>query len=157
MVKFNWRRAGILGALALITTSISAPALANKKSILIASRPTRKPLVVRGFIRGTVELHNLVGDRDKANRRCMGYGGAAPDHILDISKGVSRLDLQVRSSAKDTTLVIKGPNQTLFCADDSKFGKDAGISLSNLSSGRYQVWVGSFDSGKNFSYRLSLR
>ena len=157
MVKFNWHRAGIFGALFLITTSISAPALANRKSILIAARPVRKPLVVRGFIRGTVELHNLVGDRDKANRRCMGYGGAAPDHVLDISKGVSQLSLQVRSSAKDTTLVIKGPNQSLFCADDSKFGKDAGINLTNLTPGRYQVWVGSFDARKNFSYQLSLR
>ncbi|MGB8700469.1 MAG: hypothetical protein WCD18_13725 [Thermosynechococcaceae cyanobacterium] len=116
-----------------------------------------KSVDVRGYARGTVPLFKTVGDRDSDQKRCMGYGSLAPDHVIEVPKNVSRLMLQLKTRSQDTTLVVAGPNNQLYCADDSLKGdKDAGIVLTNVRAGRYNVWVGAFESGTGFRYTLNI-
>jgi hypothetical protein len=155
MLKFTIFRRMSLWSLAAIlagTTSISV----NANPIQISQGPQQSKLL-RGFTRGTVGLHNIVGNRDQNQNRCMGYGSASPDHQLELKSGITQISFQVRTQRQDSTLVIKGPGNAVFCADDSSFGKDAGIKLNNLPPGQYEVWVGSFDAGKTFPYTLSIQ
>jgi hypothetical protein len=65
--------------------------------------------------------------------------------------------LQLKTRSQDTTLIVEGPNQQLYCADDSPTGhKDAGLVLTNVKAGHYKVWVGTFKPGAGFRYTLSL-
>ena len=137
----------------MIPTAVNA----NIKTVQISSGPQQQRLL-RGYTRGTVGLHNIVGERDRNRNRCMGYGSTSPDFQLELKQGASnQVDLQVRSKSKDTTLVVRGPGNAVFCADDSNLGKDAGMKLNNLQPGLYQVWVGAFDAGDNFPYTLTIR
>ena len=120
-----------------------------------AGSPNAK--ILRGYTRGTVGLHNIVGERDQRRNRCMGYGSASPDHQIQLQPGRAQISFQVQSKRRDTTLVVKGPGSSIFCADDSPLGKDAGLKLNNLPPGRYEIWVGAFDAGENFAYTLSIQ
>ena len=147
----------MLGLAALFICLVPITAIANTQTVQLSKQTLNQPKRFRGYIRGTVGLHNIVGERDQLRRRCMGYGSASPDYQLEVTEGMPSLALQVRSRAKDTTLVIKGPNNRILCADDSALGKDAGMTLQNLEPGLYQVWVGAFEIGDRFSYTLSLQ
>ena len=150
-------RSRLVGFSALFVCLFSLSVDAVVPTIRLSPKPSSQPKVVRGFLRGTVGLHNIVGEKDQRKKRCMGYGSATPDHQLSVTNRRSKLSLQVRSRAKDTTLFVRGPNNSIFCADDSALGKDAGLILSNLKPGLYEVWVGAFDNGDRFSYTLSIR
>lgn len=145
----------IVSTVSLVLTPLlaSASGLTATRLSLDASNASK---VLRGFAHGSVSLHKLVGDRDSRSKRCMGYGSLTPDHVLSLSQNFKSLKLQVKSNNRDTTLIIKGPNQKIYCADDSSLGKDAGITLHNLKSGDYSVWVGTFEPKQKFPYSLSL-
>lgn len=147
----------LLGFTALLVGLSWTTASTASQIVRLSGDSSPQVKVLRGYLRGTVGLHNIVGNRDQRRQRCMGYGSASPDHQIEITQNLSRISLQVRSRARDTTLVIRGPKNSIFCADDSQLGKDAGMTLSNLQPGLYQVWVGAFDSGDKFPYTLSIR
>ncbi|MEM9137474.1 MAG: hypothetical protein AAGB01_09020, partial [Cyanobacteria bacterium P01_F01_bin.42] len=71
-----------LGFTALATCLIATTASANQIVSLPVTQSSQ-PQVLRGYLRGTVELHNIVGDRDQRRERCMGYGSASPDHQFE--------------------------------------------------------------------------
>lgn len=144
----------LLSFAALLAGVAFSPADASPIQLFSSPRSSK---LLRGYTRGTVGLHNIVGERDQRRNRCMGYGSASPDHQLDLRRGLTDVSLQVRSKFKDSTLVLKGPGNALFCADDSSLGKDAGMKLNKLPPGLYDVWVGAFDAGDNFAYTLSIR
>ena len=126
--------------------------------ILLGSANGAQNVNIRGYAKGSVALFQAVGDRDSSNRRCMGYGSLAPDHVIELGKGTSQITLQVKSQNQDTTLVVVGPDNRLYCADDSPTGeKDAGLVLSGLKAGTYKIWVGTLDAGLNIRYQLSLQ
>ena len=126
--------------------------------ILLGPAAGAQNVNIRGYAKGTVALFQSVGDRDSANRRCMGYGSLAPDHMIELGKGTSQITLQLKSQNQDTTLVVVGPDNRLYCADDSpNGGRDAGLVLSGLKPGSYKIWVGTLDAGLNVRYQLSLQ
>lgn len=86
---------------------------------------------------------------------CLGYGSTSPDHMLILKKSVTQLKLQVNSN-RDTTLLIKGPGNRLYCLDDSAKGKDAGWVADQLPAGKYAIWVGSFERGQQFRYSVTV-
>jgi hypothetical protein len=144
--------------LLVLATLLAAPALAkpsNFGSISVAPgfKPAARNMV--GYAKGVVALHKVVGDRDRNNNRCMGYGSPEPDHILMLNGDFARLKLQV-NSGKDTTLLIKGPGNQLYCADDTSQGPDAGLVAQQLKAGAYKVWVGTSEPGQNYRYTLSV-
>jgi hypothetical protein len=118
---------------------------------------TGRDINVRGYARGSVALFKIIGDRDVNQRRCMGYGSIAPDHVIELQEKTPRLTFRVSSREQDTTLMIKGPKEKLYCIDDSANGqKDASVALSDMPPGQYQIWVGTFEPGAGFRYTLNV-
>ena len=72
----------------------------------------------------------------------------------------SQLSVAV-NSGKDTTLVIRGPNNLILCGDDTKTSKgvtkDASVKVSNLPPGEYSIWVGAMKEGQRWNYSLTVR
>jgi hypothetical protein len=110
-------------------------------------------------VKGAVALFKTVGDRDSSQKRCMGYGSLTPDHTLQVSQKTSQVTLQIRTKqSQDTTLVVEGPDNRLYCSDDSpQGGKGAGLVLTNLKAGSYRVWIGAFEPGAGFRYTLNVQ
>ncbi|MGB7413684.1 MAG: hypothetical protein WA902_05705 [Thermosynechococcaceae cyanobacterium] len=141
----------------LFTTLLCAPALAGSSNFgSISFAPgTKAGLTTKGYAKGVVALHKVVGNRDRNNNLCMGYGSPEPDHILVLNGNAAQLKLQV-NSGKDTTLLMKGPDNKLYCADDTARGKDANLVTQALKSGSYKIWVGTGEAGQSYRYTLSI-
>ncbi|HJL49370.1 MAG TPA: hypothetical protein RMG45_26165, partial [Polyangiaceae bacterium LLY-WYZ-15_(1-7)] len=54
----------------------------------------------------------------------------------------------------DTTLVVRKPDGTFVCDDDSE-GMNPMVTGS-FPPGQYRVWVGSYQQGQNAAYRLGF-
>ncbi|MGF1601433.1 MAG: hypothetical protein ACFCU8_05325 [Thermosynechococcaceae cyanobacterium] len=141
----------------LFTTLLCAPALAESSNFgSISFAPGAKAgLTMKGYAKGVVALHKVVGNRDRNNNLCMGYGSPEPDHILVLKGNAAQLTLQV-NSGKDTTLLVKGPDNKLYCADATARGKDASLVTQSLKSGSYRIWVGTSNPGQSYRYTLNV-
>jgi len=117
--------------------------------------PGFRSQTVKGYAKGTTALHRIVGERDSQKNMCLGYGSTNPDHMLVLKRSITQLRLQVNSN-RDTTLLIKGPGNHLYCLDDSDKGKDAGWVADQLPAGKYAIWVGSFERGQQFRYSVTV-
>jgi len=53
--------------------------------------------------------------------------------------------------------VIRGPNNSILCGDDTGLSKDASVESTNLKAGRYEIWVGSIEAAQRWNYILSVR
>lgn len=98
-----------------------------------------------------------IANKDRNNNACIGYGAQTPDHIMVLEGNFPKLTVQVNTAKKDTTLVIKGPNNLILCGDDTGSSKDASVQATNLPPGKYQVWVGAIQEGQRWNYTLTVR
>ncbi len=115
----------------------------------------RQDGVLSGATNGSYSLSSIAKfDRDQSP--CLGFSGSTPDHKIVLEKGFAKLSFQVNSRGKDTTLIIKAPNGQVLCGDDTGIKKDASIMAKDLPSGEYEVWVGSIEPGKRWSYSLTI-
>jgi hypothetical protein len=155
--RLRWLTVAAIAA-SLATATPSMAELIQGEKIVLGATGTPQSIDVRGYARGTVALFKTLGDRDSAQQRCMGYGSLVPDHIMEIEQKTAAVTLQVKTRAQDTTLVVQGPNDQLYCADDSSKGtKDAGLTLADPKAGTYKVWVGTFEPGVGVRYLLSVQ
>ncbi len=154
LVRF--KNSYLLALLAAITALPVAAQPANFGSMSLA--PGFKPAqgTATGFTGGSYSL-STIANRDRNNNPCIGFGDTNPDHTLILDKGFERLKVQVNSEGNDTTLVIKGPKDSISCGDDSGNNKDASIESANWLPGTYQVWVGAIDAGAKYKYTLSVQ
>ena len=153
----QWAAVGLLVSGAAAGFVTPAHAELEQGTTLVLAAPAQT-VDVRGYVKGTVALFKTVGDRDSSQKRCMGYGSLTPDHTLQVQQGASRVALQVRTKQQDTTLVVEGPDNRIYCSDDSpQGGKDAGLVLTNVKAGDYKVWVGAFEPGAAFRYSLNVQ
>ncbi len=145
-------------AAGFLTAAAPAKAELEQGTTLVLAAPAQN-VDVRGYVKGAVALFKTVGDRDINQKRCMGYGSLTPDHTLQVSQKMSQVMLQVRSKQQqDTTLVVEGPDNRLYCSDDSSQGsKEAGLVMTNLKTGNYRVWIGAFEPGAGFRYSLNVK
>lgn len=89
--------------------------------------------------------------------RCSGNIADAPDFSLNFTAGSGNLPLRIGSaSGSDTTLVINGPDGSWYCDDDGGEGLNPLIQFNNPSSGRYDIWVGTFGSASLADARLFI-
>jgi hypothetical protein len=115
----------------------------------------RQDGVLNGATSGNYSLSSIAKfDRDQ--NPCLGFSGNTPDHKIVLEKGFAKLNFQVNSRGKDTTIVIKAPNGQIFCGDDTGAKKDASIGVKDLPGGEYEVWVGSIEPDKRWSYSLTI-
>jgi hypothetical protein len=144
-----------LFVLALLLPVSALPALAQIAPIKLSLGFARQDGVVNGATSGSYSLSSIAKfDRDK--NPCLGFSAAAPDHVVSLNQSFPKLNFQVNSRGKDTTLLIKTPDGQILCGDDTGNKKDASINATNLSAGNYSVWVGSIEPGKRWSYSLTM-
>lgn len=80
----------------------------------------------------------------RASSGCEGNVSAAPDFQLFYEAG--SLDLTIKAVAsEDTTLLINTPGGSWLCDDDSGGDLDPLITIENPDSGRYDIWVGTYN------------
>lgn len=92
----------------------------------------------------------------KLGNGCTGFIANAPDVRLNYKPGSLPLIISVNSNA-DTSLVINLPNGDWLCDDDSGNGAlNPSITLRNVQSGQYDVWVGTYGETDAKSAHLSL-
>lgn len=85
---------------------------------------------------GPVDASTLSAD-------CVGYIAQRASFTLNYRAGEWPLFISGVSDA-DTTLVVRAPNGTWFCNDDSGGSLNPSLAWEHPSSGRYQIWLGRF-------------
>jgi hypothetical protein len=80
---------------------------------------------------------------------CRGYATAASDY--DVTYEAGDQDLLrfyfVADDVEDTTLIINAPDGSWHCNDDAPDTIDPMLDFDNPESGRYDIWIGSYESG----------
>jgi hypothetical protein len=155
MLPLN-RRSWIPLLILLSATPILAQG-ANFEQLTLARGFNKATSVVRGYTGGSYSLSSIT-NTDRSNQPCIGYGDPNPDHIMILENDFPKLALQVDSGGKDTTLVIRGPDKNMIrCSFATNDSQDARLEDTNWKAGRYEIWVGSMQSGQRLNYRLSAQ
>ena len=102
-----------------------------------------------GFMPDPVSRTLRAGGNDSnpiAGAGCTGFiNAAAPDYAVNYTAASSTLYVYARAGS-DLTLLINDPSGAWHCSDDWE-GTDPMVAFSSPSSGSYNVWVGTFESG----------
>ena len=78
---------------------------------------------------------------------CSGYTTSAPSFSVNYTAGAFPLLRFYFIGGSDTTMVINTPGGSYVCVDDSFGTLNPTIDFNSPSSGRYDIWVGSFAQG----------
>lgn len=92
---------------------------------------------------GSVQVSSDLGGN------CRGYASAAPDYSVTYTSGSLPLYFSIIAD-RDTTLIVNDPNGIWVCDDDGGDGLNPQVVFNNPSSGRYDVWIGTFSQGGDF-------
>ena len=139
----------IAASIAALAVTAAAPAFAqdpnaspNYGTIQLSAGFTDDPRVISVVSGGSTPASNI-------SSQCSGYISRAPDVRLVYSAGSLPLYISVASDA-DTTLVISAPDGSWHCDDDGGVnGLNPARRFPNPISGRYEIWVGSYNAGTN--------
>lgn len=148
IINFGWQAlASAAAALAIAAPSFAQSAISLKGSF----RPD--PATLSGTGGGSVSIAKIAGIADN----CRGFANSEPNHTITLTETFPVMDLLVYSSNinDDPTMLIKGPNGIVICADDESNGRNPQVNR-RLPKGIYQVWVGSKNINQSFLYTLSL-
>jgi hypothetical protein len=145
----------IAGIAALSATPVLSQA-ANFATLTLSPGFPPASALAAGQTGGAYSLPSIANS-DRNKKPCIGYGSDTPDHIMVLEKDFPKLTVLVNAPGKDTTLLIRGPNNLILCGDDTGSRKDANVTATNWKAGRYQIWVGSIESGQRWNYSLTVR
>ncbi|KLE35537.1 hypothetical protein [Aurantiacibacter luteus] len=120
----------------------------NYGSVSLQSGFTPDPYLVRVQAGGSMSASNMASG-------CAGYVSSAADFELDYTSGSLPLYISADAMA-DTTLVVRAPNGSYYCDDDSGEGNNPRVWLQTPMTGRYQIWVGTFSSGSLQAAELNI-
>jgi hypothetical protein len=87
---------------------------------------------------------------------CRGYTTAAPTFSVNYTSG-SALRLRfyfIPTDAGDPTMLVNSPAGNYQCGDDSNGTFNPQVEFSDPSSGRYDIWVGTYASDTTLSGTL---
>jgi hypothetical protein len=87
-------------------------------------------------------------DASTLGENCGGNIASNPDFTLNYRPGDLPLYISATSES-DTTIVVRAPDGTFVCDDDSAGALNPAVRFETPARGRYQIWVGTFsaDSG----------
>lgn len=97
------------------------------------------PLTVRLRSGGNLDVPSMNLGPD-----CRGFVTAEPDVIIRYTDPARFLRFFVRSTAGDTTLVVRTPDGRWLCNDDAGGGVNPMVDVNRPPAGQYDVWVGSY-------------
>jgi hypothetical protein len=84
---------------------------------------------------------------------CLGYLPQRPAAILHVTAPVAGVSIDVTSDA-DTTLVVRHPDGSYSCNDDTN-GRNPQV-RSPLAAGDHQVWVGAYSASATPDFTMTL-
>lgn len=107
------------------------------------------PTIATGTSGGAREAATLSSD-------CAGWVSASPDHVLELSAEMPSLRIMAYGTEEDSdvTLVVRKPDGTYLCNDDSD-GFHPMVEGA-MPQGRYEIFVGSYEEGRHQAYRLGI-
>ena len=153
LVNLSWL---LIGSLITIPIGKAIAEPSNLNYLILAAGFNQSLAIVTGYTGGNYSLASIT-NRDKYGTPCMGYSDPKPDHMMILQNDFEQLSLIVNSGGKDTTLVIKGPNNDIHCAFGRQQARDALIKDKNWQQGQYEIWVGSMQPQERKGYRLSVQ
>ena len=116
--------------------------------------------LVTGFLPDPRVIQLRAGGDRPANRidsRCRGYITSRPDVRLHYRAGDTFPLILSASSRADTTLVVNAPDGSWHCNDDGGVGAfNPSIRFGRPQSGRYEIWVGTYNPGPTAPARLHI-
>jgi hypothetical protein len=77
---------------------------------------------------------------------CYGYTSAAPSFSVNYTSGTTTLLRFYFIGTGDTTMIVNSPSATYSCVDDSFGTTNPTVDFNTPSSGRYDIWVASYNS-----------
>jgi len=87
---------------------------------------------------------------------CQGYTTAAPTFSVNYTSGtVTMLRFYVIGSG-DTTMIVNSPAGTFSCVDDSFGTNNPTMDFNAPSSGRYDIWVATYNAGVTINGTLHV-
>ncbi len=86
---------------------------------------------------------------------CSGWVANAPDFRLFYSSGGYPLTIGAIAN-QDSTIVVNAPDGSWYCDDDSGGNLDPMVSFSNPTTGQYDIWVGTYQSGVTFAAQVVI-
>ena len=96
-------------------------------------------------------------DASTHNAMCRGWISAQPSHLFVAQTAFGNLRVMAHASGEneDLTIVIRKPDGTYLCGDDSAEGFDPLVN-GPFPPGTYQIWVGSYAPNTTINYRIGL-
>jgi hypothetical protein len=146
--------------ISIIFVLSAIPAIAQTRNNILIARNSNQSVIentVSGQTFSAFSLPSILGQmKDRQGNDCLGFVGDLPDYTLNLTESFSQLNLAINSQG-DTTMAIQAPNNVLYCGDDiSATNPNASVTLTNLPTGEYKVWVGAFDQGDRLNYSLTI-
>ena len=147
VLKLGWGTFTTIVALAIAAPSFAQSAISLGRNF----RPD--PATFAGNGGGNISIASIAGIADN----CRGFANAEPNHTITLTETFPVMDFLVYSSNinDDPTMLIKGSNGIIICADNESSGRNPQFT-GRMPKGSYQVWVGSKNVNQAFSYTLSL-
>jgi hypothetical protein len=99
---------------------------------------------------GSFEAFDTFGDT------CNGFVASNPDFVAFVDSGGVDVEFTARS-AEDTTIVVRGPDGSVFCDDDSGGDFNPLVLVGGAANGAYEIWLGTFSAVGNAPATLSIR
>jgi hypothetical protein len=85
---------------------------------------------------------------------CTGHASAAPTFSVNYTSGAFPTFRFYYIGTADTTMIINTPGGSYVCVDDSFGTLNPTIDFNTPSSGRYDVWIGTYAAGGSDSGTL---
>ena len=148
MLNIGW---GTLASMA-ISLAIAAPSFAQS-AVLLGRNFRPDPATLSGNGGGKTSIASIAGVADN----CRGFANTEPNHTITLTETFPVIDILVysRNINDDPTMLIKGSNGIVICADDESNGRNPQVNR-RLPKGDYQIWVGSKTINQSFAYTLSV-
>ena len=141
----------VLGEVVLPETTIETEALPldisvdtqpNFGSVTLEPGFTPDPHTVSLVSGGDVDASTLNLGSD-----CQGFVTDTPDYHVDLADAASRLRIFFVGEG-DATLIVSTPDGEWVCNDDASGTNNPMVELTDAPAGPYDIWVGSFQSGR---------
>ena len=145
-------------AFAAAAVAVAVPAFAQPN---ISAPPISGELTLSSGFRGDPRIIPVTaGGTNNAARTangCTGFISDRPDVRLNYTNTGGSLPLIISVGAVgDTTLVVNGPDGRWYCDDDSGNADNPSVRFARPQTGRYEIWIGTYASGRSEAARLHI-